>query len=397
MKSVITDENKIDALLSRRVDSILPSKQALKQVLMSGKKLRLYQGFDPTGNKLHLGHSIGMRNLQSFAELGHEVIVLFGTGTVLVGDPSQRDTGRKLIDPKQIESNLKTWKDQVKKIIDFDLVTIKYNGDWLTNLTLKDIVWLGSHISAIQLFKRDSFQKRISRGDTVWFHETLYPLLQGYDSVAMDVDLEIGGTDQTFNMLVGRELQRKINNREKYILTNPMVLGTDGKQMSKTSGNCIWLDDNANDMYGKTMSIPDEQILLYMRMFTEIPLKNIPKELNDPLSAKKQLAYEITKQFHGIELAKSAQNHFTKLVQNKQIPDDAPTIIVNHLTKHTIIDLVRLALTTASNSQIKRLVRDGGVELNSQKITDITQPLSLNTGDILKAGKLKYFKIKLTS
>ena len=213
-------------ILSRRVDKVLPSKSELEK-LISTKKIRLYQGFDPTGSRLHLGHSIGLRKLMNFANAGHEVIFLFGTGTVLVGDPSERETGRTLITQEEIEKNIETWKEQVKTIVDFDKISIKQNGDWLVPLKLKDIVNIASKISAVQLFKRDSFQKRIEKGDTVWYHETMYPLLQGYDSVVMDVDLEIGGTDQVFNMLVGRELQKKMNNRNKYVLTTPMIVGID--------------------------------------------------------------------------------------------------------------------------------------------------------------------------
>src|SRR3990167_4748369 len=260
-----------NTLLTRRVDKVLPSKEALEK-LMGKRKIRLYQGFDPTGVRLHLGHSIGLRKLMEFANAGNEVIFLFGTGTVLVGDPSQRDTGRKLITPAEVERNIQGWKDQVSPIVDWNKVKILRNGDWLRELKLQDIINIASNISAVQLFKREMFTRRINSGDTVWYHETMYPLLQGYDSVVMEVDLEIGGTDQEFNMLIGRELQRKMNNREKFVLTVPMILGTDGGQMSKTTGNCVWLDDTAIEMFGKIMSLPDSQILPYLELVTDIPL-----------------------------------------------------------------------------------------------------------------------------
>lgn len=384
--------DKIDELLTRRVDQILPAKSDLEQLLRSGKKIRLYQGFDPTGVKLHLGHSIGMRNLQSFAELGHEVIVLFGTGTVLVGDPSERNTGRKLISQEEINENIKNWKDQVSKLIDFDLVTIKYNGDWLIPLTLKDIIYLASHISAVQLFKRDSFTNRLKKGDTVWFHETFYPLLQGYDSVVMDVDLEIGGTDQTFNMLVGRELQKKIHNRDKYVLTNPMILGTDGHQMSKTSGNCIWLDDSAEDMYGKTMSIPDQQIPIYARLLTDIPIEEIQAFSEDtPLENKKRIAREITKQFHGEKLASMAEKQFQTTVQDKQLPTDIPEISLRGIK--ILVKFLEEANLGSSNSQRKRLVTQGGVEIDGKKYTQPQAELEFKPGMVIKYGKRTYVKI----
>ena len=239
----------ITYILTRRVEKILPDKHKLEE-LMASRKIRVYFGVDPTATKLHLGHTVGLRKLQEFASAGHEAILLFGTGTVLVGDPSLRSQARKPITQDEIEANISTWKKQVSPIIDFDAVTLKQNGDWLLKLTFKDLVHIASHISAVQLFKRESFQRRIDAGNTVWYHETMYPLLQGYDSVAMDVDLEIGGSDQEFNMLIGRELLRKMKNKEKYVLTTPMILGTDGQQMSKTTGNCVWLDDTSGDMLG---------------------------------------------------------------------------------------------------------------------------------------------------
>lgn len=384
----------IDELLTRRVDTILPSREPLETLLRSGKKIRLYQGFDPTGVKLHLGHSIGMRNLQSFVELGHEVIVLFGTGTVLVGDPSERDTGRKLITQEEIEANIETWKNQVGRIVDLDRVTIKFNGDWLVPLTLREIIHIASNISAVQLFKRESFTRRISRGDTVWYHETMYPLLQGYDSVVMDVDLEIGGTDQTFNMLVGRELQKKINNREKYVLTNPMILGTDGKQMSKTSGNCIWLDDTAVDMFGKTMSIPDEQIVPYMKLLTNIPLEEIDTLPDNPMQNKKQLARAIVTQFYGSQAAQKAQEHFESTVQNKEVPTQIPEVSLDNSTPQRILDILLQVDNTQSSSRYKQLIKQGGVEVNGNKVLDPVIEFTPRSGDIIKVGKRTYYKIK---
>lgn len=263
-----------EALLTRRVAKVLPDKAGLTK-LMSDRKIRLYQGFDPTGARLHLGHSVGLRKLKEFAEAGHEVIFLFGTGTVLVGDPSLRDTARTFITEEDIEENIADWKRQAGKIIDFTKVKILKNGDWIGKLTIRDIINLGSKLSAVQLFKRESFTRRIKAGDTVWYHETMYPLLQGYDSVVMDVDLEVGGTDQEFNMLVGRELQKKMNNREKWVLTTPMIVGTDGRQMSKTSGNCVWLDDEPSEMFGKLMRLPDEHMWSYLELVTDVPMDEI--------------------------------------------------------------------------------------------------------------------------
>lgn len=383
--------NQPQDLLTRRVAKILPDKAGLEKLLAT-KKIRLYQGFDPTFNQLHLGHTIGFRKLMDFAKAGHEVIFLFGTGTVLAGDPSERDTGRKLITQAEIDENIKTWKEQVSKIVDFDLVTIRQNGDWLTKLTLKDIIKIGSNISATQLFKRESFTRRINKGDVVWYHETMYPLLQGYDSVVMDVDLEIGGTDQEFNMLVGRELQRKMNNREKWVLTTPMINGTDGKQMSKSMGNCIWLTDKPEDIYTKIMAMSDTMISTYYELLTDIPLEEIASlDPHKPIENKKRLAYDITRQLHGEDGAKAGELYYDSFVQTKSAPDDTPVLKLAPGT--AILEALKSANLGVSNSDIKRTLEQGGVEIDGLKITDPTAKVS---GSILKFGKRTFRKIVIT-
>ncbi len=392
----------IEELLTRRVANILPSKDTLASLLRSGKKIRLYQGFDPTGGHLHLGHTVGLRKLMDFARLGHEVIMLFGTGTVLVGDPSLRDTGRKLITQAEIDQNIAGWKQQGSPLIDFSQVTIKQNGDWFVPLTLKNIIDIASNISAIQLFKRDSFQNRLDRGDTVWYHETMYPLLQGYDSVAMDVDLEIGGTDQEFNMLIGRELQRKMNHREKFVLTTPMILGTDGRTMSKTSGNCVFLDDTPHDMFGKIMAMADDQIIPYFTLLTDVPTQTIHQlsqelahQTKNPLEAKKALAHNLVTQFHSTEIADEARQYFETTVQRKLVPSELPTITLSQ-DQYTLIKLCQLGVTGESNSQIRRTIEQGGVEVDGQKITDPTTIPEYHHGSVIKYGKRTFFKLNIS-
>lgn len=385
--------NNSNEILTRRVEKVLPDNKGLSE-LLSQRKIRLYQGFDPTGGRLHLGHTIGLRKLMDFARAGHEVIFLFGTGTVLVGDPSQRDTGRKLITQEEIDENIKNWQSQVSPIVDFSKVQIRQNGDWLTKLTLKDLISIASNISAVQLFKREMFVRRIDRGDTVWYHETMYPLLQGYDSVAMDVDLEIGGTDQEFNMLIGRELQRKMNNREKFVLTVPMILGTDGQPMSKTRGNAVWLDDSAEDMYGKLMSIPDTQIKPYMELLTNIPMDEIENLPDSPLENKKRLALDITSQFHGPQKALEAQNHFQSTVQEGAVPEEI-MVFQGQKGPHTYLEMLKKADLQLSNSEIKRLFEQGGVEVNNKKVTDPSEVYNFSGGEIFKIGKRTFRKLKV--
>lgn len=367
-------------LLTRRVAKILPDRAGLEKLIAS-KKIRLYQGFDPTFNQLHLGHTIGFRKLMDFARAGHEVIFLFGTGTVLAGDPSERDTGRKLITQEEIDANIVTWKEQVSKIVDFDLVTIKQNGDWLTKMTLKDIINVASNISATQLFKRESFTRRIKNGDPVWYHETMYPLLQGYDSVVMDVDLEIGGTDQEFNMLVGRELQRKMNNHEKFVLTTPMINGTDGKKMSKSAGNCIWLTDPAEEIFIKIMSMSDDMISTYYELLTDIPLEEIKSlDPTKPIENKKRLAFDITRQLHNQVAAQNAQAHYENVISAKAVDANATPIKITG----NLIETLKNAGLGISNSDIKRTIEQGGVEVDGLKLTD---PLAPITGSEIKFGK----------
>jgi len=393
--------DKIDEILERRTDTVYPSKKILAKILKSGKKIRLYQGFDPTGTRLHLGHTVGIRKLMEFANLGHDVIFLFGDGTVLVGDPSERNTGRTLITEEEVVNNAKNWKKQIAPLVDFKKIRILHNKDWLTKLTLKDIIKIGSKISAIQLFKRDNFTERLKKGDTVYYHETMYPLLQGYDSVHMDVDLEIGGTDQMFNMLIGRELQKKFNNKEKLVLTTKMIVGTDGKKMSKTSNNCIWLDETPKNMYGKLMATKDELIPKYFEFFTNLSMDEInkiktglKKKQLDPLTYKKKLALTITAEIHGKDKAKQAQDEFEKVVQNKQTPSQIPTFQIKNLKQNpiNILDLLTETKLAASRSEAKRLIKQKAVEINEKKMLEIKN-IRLANNTFIKAGKRKWLRL----
>jgi len=379
----------IDEVLEKNVAQILPDKEALKR-LMDSKKIRVYLGVDPTGTKLHLGHTIPMRKLQEFADLGHEAILVFGTGTVLVGDPSQRTQTRKKITKEEIEGNIKTWKQQAEKIIDFDKVQIKQNGDWLLKLTVPAIINIASNISSVQLFKRDMFQKRIKRGDTVWTHEALYPLFQGYDSVAMDVDLEIGGTDQTFNMLIGRELQKKMANREKYVLTTPLISGVDGQPMSKSSGNCIWLDDKPGDMFGKIMSMADTQIEEYWQMLTNLSKEELKKL--KAIDAKKKLAAEIVKIFHSEAEAKNAREEFERVFQKHQKPQDTKEVKVAK-SKWKIVDFLVENNLAASKSAAKRLIEQDAIEIDEKIVKE--NKVEFKGGEVIRVGKKTFARISL--
>jgi len=391
--------NKTPQTLTRGVSEVLPSRDTLT-TLMAKKKIRLYLGIDPTGSLLTLGHSVVLRKLQQFADLGHEVILLIGNGTVRIGDPTGKDTTRPVLTDEEIKENFKTWKEQASKVLNFDMIEIKYNGDWLDKLSFADIVKLMAKTTVQQLMERDMFQQRLKDNKPVHGHEIMYPLLQGYDSVAMDVDLEVGGTDQTFNMMMGRTLQKSYNNREKWVLSTPLINGTDGRKMSKSYGNFIALTEKPNDMYGKLMSVADEMIIEYFTLLTDTDLDEIDKmdksmqNGDNPMQFKKQLAFTITEMYHNTQDAKQAAENFKKTVQDIQIPSDIPEISCSDKNIQ-LLDLVKLSLPGESNTNLRRLIEQGGVQLNDEKHMNPREDVTISDGDVLKSGKRKYFKIKI--
>ena len=388
----------IQEVLIRQVAQVLPSREGLES-LMKKRKLRVYIGIDPTGGKLHLGHTIGLRKLQQFADLGHEAILVVGTGTVLAGDPSQREHARPSITTKEIEENMRTWKKQASKIIDFTKVRMRYNGDWLLKLSVKDILGIASHISSSQLFQRDMFQRRLAKGDTVWTNELLYPLLQGYDSVALDTDVEIGGTDQVFNMLVGRELQQKMKGREKFILTVPMIVGLDGKQMSKTSGNTVNIEDSPQNTYGKLMSLRDELMISYFELCTDLPMEEIKKLENDlqkkkisPRDLKMRLARTIVSKYHNEKKAREAEKEFQQVFQNKELPSDIREASLSKKELSLIDALVEGSLVL-SKGEARRVIEQGGVKVDGIVQKDANTPITSNRGMVIQVGKRKFLKL----
>jgi tyrosyl-tRNA synthetase len=394
MSSLTTAE-----VLSRGVVEVLPNKDSLAQ-LMSQKKIRLYMGIDPTGSFLTLGHSVGLRKLQQFAELGHHVIMLVGNGTVKIGDPTGRDTTRPELTDEMIEENFKNWKVQASKILDFSKIEIRYNGDWLGKLNYSDIIKLMAKVTVQQLLERDMFQERIKNGQPIFGHEIMYPMMQGYDSVAMDVDLEIGGTDQTFNMMMGRTLQKAYNNHDKWVLSTPIINGTDGRKMSKSYGNYVALTDEPIDMYGKLMRVSDDMIIEYFTVLTDVPMTEV-EEMDramaageNPMEFKKRLALTITEMYHSASDAENAQQHFQQAVQQSVVPDDAPTINVN--STMVVGELLQRAMPDESNSNLRRLLEQGAVELlpTGTKPTDFNETINLNGIEAIRIGKRNYFKLK---
>ena len=395
---MVKDSKKIEEVLIKGVEEILPNKEQLKNLMMK-RKIRIYLGIDPTSPQLHLGHAIALRKLKDFQDLGHEVILLFGTFTARIGDPSGRDKKRKPLTPSQIEKNMKTYKDQSSKILDFSRVKIKGNADWLEKLNFNDLVKISSQFTISRLLERDMFQERIKAGGEVWLNELMYPLMQGYDSVAMDVDLEIGSSDQLFNALVGRKLQKIFRNKEKFVLITPMLLGLDGRKMSKTYGNTVNLTDSPAEMYGKLMSLKDELILQYFQLCTNLPLKEIKemerelrrKEIN-PIEAKSRLAREIVTIYHGWEKAEEAEKEFNRVFREKKLPLKIPVIQIKE-KKLNILELLTKTKLISSKSEAKRLILQKAVKINGALKENWQEIIEIKKEMVIKVGKRRFKKI----
>lgn len=386
--------NDIDELVERGVANIIPNKNVLLGKLRAGKKLNIYFGIDPTSTKIHLGHAVPLRKLQKFAEKGHNVTFLIGDFTALIGDTSDKDSERPALTFKEIEENFKTYKKQAEKILDFTKIKIEYNSKWLKKLTFEDILKLTQHFSAGDFVGRELIKKRLTDNKRVGLHELLYPVMQGYDSYMLDTDLQIGGTDQTFNMQAGRTLIKDLKNKDSFVLSTPILEGTDGRKMSKSWGNAIWLDDNAYEIYRKVMAVPDELLLSYFLLSTNIEIseiKNYEKRLakkENPINVKKELAFLIVKELHDEKEAKKAQIEFEKLVQNKEIPLDITKLLLKG--SPTASEVLISATFAESKSEAKRLIEQGGVSLDDKKITD---PESKLSSGLLKVGKKRFAKI----
>ena len=400
----ITNPQKINQILERRVEKIYPSKEALKKLLLSGKKLRLYQGFDPSAPNLHFGHLVGLLKLKEFQQLGHEVIFLIGDFTGMIGDPSGKEKTRKVLTRNQIIINTETYKKQAGKILQFkgqNSIKIKFNYDWNSKLSSIDILRLTRLITVRQLLERDMFKKRLAKGQEISVEEYLYPLFQAYDSLAMDIDLEIGGSDQMFNMLVGRDLMKKVKNKEKFVLTTKLITDNKGNKIGKTEGNVINIAGSPNEFFAQIMNLNDEVILPCFELITEIPMKeikNIKKTLKagkNPMESKKQLAWELTKMLNDEKSADSAQLEFEKVHQQNKTPTNIPAFSLSKLSKNPInpIDLLVETKLCSSKSEAKRLIQQKAIKLNQSTISNQQLATSIKPNDILKVGKRKWLKI----
>lgn len=355
--------------------------------------MRLYWGIDPTGNKIHLGHSVPLRKMRAFQDAGHHVILLIGSFTAMIGDPSGRDELRCPLTKEDVQKNFETYIEQAKKILDMDKLEVRYNHEWLEKLTFKDILSLTSHFTVQQMLQRDMFVKRMKDNAPISLTEFMYPLMVGYDSVILDVDVELGGNDQLFNMLAGRTLQTAFKKRDKFVLTTRLIEGTDGRKMSKSYNNCVYLEDAPNDMFGKLMSVKDELIPVYMECCTDLPMTEIEEAKkamqkgSNPRDFKARLAKEIVTLYHGAAAAMSAEEAFDRVFKNKELPEEIQEFAAKKGT--SLVDILAATKLSTSKSDARRLIEQGGVKLNDAPVTLETTAQE----GTLRVGKRKFLKI----
>lgn len=389
----------IEELLTRGVENIIPNKEKLRGVLESGKKLNIYLGIDPTATQIHIGHAVPLRKLNAFARLGHNVTFLIGDFTALIGDTSDKDSERPVLTSEKIRENFETYKKQAEKVLDFSKVKVRFNSEWLKGLKFADIVKLCQHFSAGDFVGRELIKKRLADGKKVGLHELLYPVMQGYDSYVMDTDIQLGGTDQTFNMQAGRVLQKDLRKKESFIIANGFLEGTDGRKMSKTWNNAIWLTDGPNDTFGKIMSIRDELIVQYFTLATNATMDEIAsveKRLTskeNPMTVKIELAHRMVTELHSSTAAAAAQKDFGMRFQTGDLLHASMPVFTTKKSKWNPIDLLVESHQTTSKSEARRLLFQNAVEVDGKLINNTS--ITLENGAILKIGKKKLLKIKI--
>lgn len=395
-KSVDTNIEKINNLFDKRyVQAIFPSAERAREMLSSGRRLRFYLGIDPTGPDIHLGHSTNLFVLKKLINMGHEVILLIGDFTALIGDPTGKDKARKALSSEEIKNNMKTYLSQIYHILPKGSFKVKYNSEWLGNLVFKDVIELASHFTHQQMIIRDMFQERIKAGRPIFLNEFLYPLAQGYDSVAMDVDGEMGGNDQTFNMLVGRTLEKEILKKDKIVITTWLLEDpvTKKKIMSKSEGKYISFNDSPDDMFGKVMTMNDSAVIPLFEYTTEVPISKIDGEIFErfkanPMSAKKELAFELIKIHYGEKEATKARDEWDKVFSKREMPSEIETVSGAHQIATTFV----AGTMRVSNTEAKRLLDQGAVKVNDVIIKD--WGYELKAGDVVQIGPKTFVKIK---
>ncbi|HBB02985.1 MAG: tyrosyl-tRNA synthetase, tyrosyl-tRNA synthetase [Candidatus Peregrinibacteria bacterium GW2011_GWF2_38_29] len=393
------DKSILSEVLNRGVADVIVRAE-LEEALKSGKTLNVKLGIDPSGADLHIGHMVVIKKLKQLQDLGHKIFLLFGNFTGQIGDPTDKLEARKVKTKEELEENARTYVKQAGKILDPKKVEIVWNADWLEKLTFKKVIKLSQIFTVSQMLERDMYQERIKKNAPIYMHEFFYPLMQGYDSVALKSDIELGGTDQTFNLLAGREMQRSLGQKPQSIITVPILEGTDGKlKMGKTTGNYIGINEPPKDMFGKTMSISDNLIIKYFELTTNVPLKEIKKmekamaEGENPRNLKVKLAHELVSFYHSKELADQAEQEFANIFSKNALPDE---IEEKKFPKgeYKLIDLLAMSELLSSKGEARRMIQGGGVKINDEKVSDENMTIKLDKEYLLQVGKRKFLKIK---
>jgi len=399
----MTKNEKIKEILTRGVEEAIVEK-ALFTDLNSGKKLRVKLGIDPTAPDIHLGHTVALRKLRQFQDADHKIVLIIGDFTAKIGDPSGRSELRKPLTPEEIKKNEKNYLTEIGKVIDIKKTEIHHNSDWYNKLGTMFLYELSSKVTVAKVLDRDDFQNRLKNDQDVSILEILYPLLQGYDSVEVKADIEIGGTDQKFNLLMGRKIQKRYGQKEQNILTVPLVEGTDGvRKMSKSYGNYIGIDEESETMYGKVMSIPDSLIVKYFRLLTDMPIKEVDKIANimtgtkrneiNPKDYKVKLAHEIVRMYHGEAKAVKAAEAFERKFVKKENPIDMPVVKLKKATMF-LTDILVDTKMTPSKSEARRLIEQGGVKVDGAVIGEREAVIEPHSGMIIQVGKRKFVRVK---
>ena len=391
-------------LIKRGTSEIIPEEELVKKLERSfkeGKPLNIKLGCDPSRPDLHIGHSVVLRKLAQFQSIGHQAILIVGDFTGMIGDPSGRSATRPALTLKETREHGQTYFQQASKILDAKKTKIVYNSEWLGNMSFEDVIKLAAKYTVARMLERDDFTKRYKAGEPISIHELLYPLAQAMDSVAIKSDVELGGTDQKFNLLVGRDIQREEGQEPQVILTMPLLVGTDGvEKMSKSYDNYIGISESPKEIYGKTLSIPDNLIYIYYELASDIPsseLKDIKEQLDNPKinprDIKRRLARTFVRMYHNEEVAKQAEEEFDRIFIKKEVPDEVEEIkIEDNNSEFNILDLIIKVNFAPSRGEARRLIIQGGVSINSNKITDPNFKTKLGDGTILKVGKRKFIK-----
>lgn len=384
----------IETFLTRGVQEIFPSREFLEAQLKSGKKLTLYLGIDPTGPTLHLGHVIALRKMREFQDLGHRVILLIGDFTGMIGDPSDKSAARQRLTHKQVLQNAKKYKSQAGKILRFsgkNKVELKYNSKWLSKLTFEQVIEFAAHFTVQQMIQRGMFVKRIEEEKPIYLHEFLYPLMQGYDSVAMDVDGEIGGNDQMFNMLAGRALIKELKHKEKFVITMKLLTDSTGAKMGKTAGNMVTLEDAPEEMFGKIMSWTDDLMIPAFELLTDEPWEQIARDLKagvNPRDVKVRLAAKIVEGLYSEKDAQAASEHFDRMFKQHETPQDVREVEVKG---SAIVDVLVESGLCSSKSDARRLIDERGIKVDGKIVEGYEQTVS--SGALIQKGKRHFVRI----